>query len=1000
MKIIELIKKANIGLSTVLVIVFLTTSTLSLIAFAAFTLPTENLPTAPSLQPSVITAKGYRYLLDHYAISDTVTATYNQTTNQIDVTPKGWYLINFPFERISGFTNKTPDQISKAVTGKSRSQLKNWYFHSPLQGAIPNEPDYKYTTGTKNINPNPNIVVNNMNPASSDSNPGTLALPKRTIQAGYNSLTPGQTLQVVAGKYIENLNFGTNGTQASPIVIEGKLDSNNNLPNIETTIGDGVKVTGAYNTVRNFKFTDQNGNYQDSIVKLDATPQASGQVIEFSRFEGANGRGVSNFSTVGRDGVYSYTRGNVFVDSGTEALGIVGNDNSLTNDNVNQAPGYAKVIVEYNYIYNSNVNLTDPGNEGGISKTVWSTQSIIRYNYADKTYGFGWWYDWMNYNNVLEGNYVKDADGAGIALGEASPGPQLAINNVIVGTSVSAPFKSGITGWDSTRHYAYGNTIDGKGVANARAIQTQTGNGHRGTKFQNEAPAEPYDIGQQEKLANNVGIDHGEGTIPYKVNAIVDVANFGNDNLGVTQLSLANSFVKNYPEDYRLTVGSNLSNVGNRTEGLRYSNKDYFGLLRNIAGDDYSAGAYRPTNSGCPNNGSIIEFENLDQSGVRLCALANNTPTPFASSSSSATSSSTQPSSVLSSSVSSSVISSSSIPSSSTVSSSTVSSSSQLLSSSIQSSISSSQSSSQSSSLISSSSISSSSVSSSLVSSSLAQLSSISSSLISSNTLSPSSSSSARSSSSVSSSSSSSNSSSQSSLSSSLASSSSTVSSSSVISSSRSSLSSNNTQTAGVANQQSSATTSQSSATATTATNAVGSPIVTTNLGNIATLTQEEFNNSSQNYNNLRGFYGRVLSFFGNNNQNTNINFNSNSGSGSNKNPSLSSNSNNAQNQNSNTNNNKVLGDSSQDQISGLPSANQNSNTNSPLSSNTNSTANTVNSNNSKSGGLGMIRDKDGNLVRTGGQQIPITIISLLAILGMYILYRSRRRFGYTKKLN
>jgi hypothetical protein len=95
------------------------------------------------------------------------------------------------------------------------------------------------------------------------------------------------------------------------------------------------------------------------------------------------------------------------------------------------------------------------------------------------------------------------------------------------------------------------------------------------------------------------------------------------------------------------------------------------------------------------------------------------------------------------------------------------------------------------------------------------------------------------------------------------------------------------------------------------------------------------------------------------------------------------------------------LGDAVQDQNQGLSSTNQNSAPNSAFSTNSNSVVNSVNSNNNNnSGGLGLIRDKDGNLIRTGGQQIPIAIISLVTILGIYILYRSRRRFGYTKKLN
>jgi len=54
----------------------------------------------------------------------------------------------------------------------------------------------------------------------SDSNPGTLAAPWRTIQKAFNTLAPGQRALVRGGMYSQDLEFDRAGTASAPITIE------------------------------------------------------------------------------------------------------------------------------------------------------------------------------------------------------------------------------------------------------------------------------------------------------------------------------------------------------------------------------------------------------------------------------------------------------------------------------------------------------------------------------------------------------------------------------------------------------------------------------------------------------------------------------------------------------------------------------------------------------------------------------------------------------------
>ena len=85
----------------------------------------------------------------------------------------------------------------------------------------------------------------------SDSNPGTLAAPWRTVQKAFDTLQPGQRALVRAGTYAESLDMDRAGTAAAPITVE-------NHPGERPIVNGGgqrpleVSSSGAYFRLRGF----------------------------------------------------------------------------------------------------------------------------------------------------------------------------------------------------------------------------------------------------------------------------------------------------------------------------------------------------------------------------------------------------------------------------------------------------------------------------------------------------------------------------------------------------------------------------------------------------------------------------------------------------------------------------------------------------------------------------------------------------------------------------
>lgn len=67
-------------------------------------------------------------------------------------------------------------------------------------------------------------IVDAINPNSSDSNPGTLELPLKTIQMGVNKAESGDTVTIMAGNYSERVRTVRAGNINYPITLVAKTN--------------------------------------------------------------------------------------------------------------------------------------------------------------------------------------------------------------------------------------------------------------------------------------------------------------------------------------------------------------------------------------------------------------------------------------------------------------------------------------------------------------------------------------------------------------------------------------------------------------------------------------------------------------------------------------------------------------------------------------------------------------------------------------------------------
>jgi hypothetical protein len=191
-----------------------------------------------------------------------------------------------------------------------------------------------------------------VSPTGGNSNSGTITSPWKTISYGASRLSPGDTLYIRGGTYVETLNISVNGTASNPIVISG-------YPG-ETAIVDGqytlpggsfynffVQVSGNYVTLRDITLMRSTGGlaiftgtHEYGINIIGNGARESGLILagSYNVFDGCsmtdngNGYGTGGQGTWGGAiatvGSYTTIQNSISHDNVGEGLATYSNSNN------------------------------------------------------------------------------------------------------------------------------------------------------------------------------------------------------------------------------------------------------------------------------------------------------------------------------------------------------------------------------------------------------------------------------------------------------------------------------------------------------------------------------------------------------------------------------------------------------------------------------------------------------------------------------------------------
>jgi hypothetical protein len=249
-----------------------------------------------------------------------------------------------------------------------------------------------------------------------DANPGTDALPFRTILGAYAHANAGDTIVVKPGTYSETYNdyglrLDRSGTATAPITLRSQvrwqavLDGQN-----DSAHGEVLWFSGAFNVVEGFEVTR---GYAGGVAVYGNDNTLVGNHIHH------NGNGGDPASSYGQDGVYSdsQTHGNAYVanyihDNGRIAyesnldhgLYLCGDDELVANNIVTSNSAYGLQIAGYDTVSNMRVYNNVIAYNGRSAIVIWQTMSGV----AIKNNAF--------YENAHDGIGIYHAYGSGVTI--------------------------------------------------------------------------------------------------------------------------------------------------------------------------------------------------------------------------------------------------------------------------------------------------------------------------------------------------------------------------------------------------------------------------------------------------------------------------------------------------------------------------------------------------------------------------------------------------------
>lgn len=238
----------------------------------------------------------------------------------------------------------------------------------------------------------------------SDTNPGSLAAPFKTIPYGYSKLNPGDTLIVKSGIYSEyqkdyGVHFNRSGTVNAPITVKSEVPGGAIIDLLNKPDSfHALFVDAHYNVIQDFKLRNA---FLGGIALYGSYNKFIGNEIY------NNGNVGDPASSYGQDGIYSdsnvkgtlylknyvHHNGRISINSNLDhGFYLCGDDEVLINNIVSYNASYGLHVAGYSTVSNLKIYNNIVAFNGRSGGTLWQPVSNVEIKnnifYKNARYGF------------------------------------------------------------------------------------------------------------------------------------------------------------------------------------------------------------------------------------------------------------------------------------------------------------------------------------------------------------------------------------------------------------------------------------------------------------------------------------------------------------------------------------------------------------------------------------------------------------------------------------
>ena len=416
----------------------------------------------------------------------------------------------------------------------------------------------------------------------------------RAAPPGPERAKPGGPAAPYVSEYLVAGPFRSESDRGVYVRLPSDADPNTTLVDLATRGSVLVKCEQDHVHFRGFEVRHGAQFQQRSLVAF----HGAGCLVEGCLLRDSEVSGLTLSNPRDQSAEPSVARGNWIVNTGHTGIGAQHSSTQLTPENqTDLAPGRGRLIIEHNWIRMTNWAAYPPFWASGGMKLFRLTGCVVRYNRIEDCFGPGIWLDWEHYNNRLEGNLIHSNWSFGIGI-EASPGPNLVANNLIVGMRPGFVwFRWGILDWSTARTAAVHNTIDGRWCPLPAWFDRKGTDGifigleggpDRRTRW---APIAEKRQDRGARAVSNLVLGCSKALHPHMDGK--PLANYSYKGTNARPLPCRPSFVAASPLDYRLAPSDPMGRSGVTHDLAKLVRHDFYGLLRH---DDRprSVGAFRP----------------------------------------------------------------------------------------------------------------------------------------------------------------------------------------------------------------------------------------------------------------------------------------------------------------------------------------------------------------------------------------------------------------------